>query len=256
MPLLSPSTVETVKYVGSVAVLIANVFTTFLGYKHFHAALVFQATVLGGFVGWCIGNPYNDSSTVLNLLLALGLGFFVAIFTCWMKRSMKFLLGAVLGVQIGTVLNVLFLHDIKSPVNKSNPNSIGYIVMSVLAVVLGAYSVCAGRPGHIVLAAWGGAFWVALSMGNLIGNLPPLFYPYSNASLQEGIPTLYLLYVFLWIALGIVGTVVQNHLALHDHNVHPSLNAVDEEISKVIPLGPQQTHVQLVDNDVYVQETS
>ncbi|RQM22438.1 hypothetical protein B5M09_001873 [Aphanomyces astaci] len=91
-----------------------NVQDTFLGSKFFSTSLILQGGILGGF-GWYIGDAIADSigkhTPVLNLITAIGFTLFFAFFTCMLRLFMKFLFGLALGVQIGSVLNVVWLHS-------------------------------------------------------------------------------------------------------------------------------------------------
>ncbi|ETW06737.1 hypothetical protein, variant [Aphanomyces invadans] len=166
----------------SVLLLVLNLFVVFLGNKFFTMSLVVQGGILGGVVGWYVGNAIADSidkhTPVVALVTAIGFTIFCAFFTCVLHHCMQFLFGLALGVQVGSVLNVLWLHTMDSPLNRANPNVLGYVVMALLGLVLGLGALFTGKKSRIPLTAWVGAYWVVQAIGTVVGNFPPTFYPF------------------------------------------------------------------------------
>ncbi|RHY34275.1 hypothetical protein DYB32_001034 [Aphanomyces invadans] len=152
--------------------------------------------------GWYVGNAIADSidkhTPVVALVTAIGFTIFCAFFTCVLHHCMQFLFGTdprvdvaltacaatglALGVQVGSVLNVLWLHSTRrfsdgwinglnlamdSPVNRANPNVLGYVVMALLGLVLGLGALFTGKKSRIPLTAWVGAYWVVQAIGNV-----------------------------------------------------------------------------------------
>ncbi|KAF0701075.1 Aste57867_8372 [Aphanomyces stellatus] len=200
---------------GSVMLLLVNLFVTFAGCKNFNTCLILQGVILGSFIGWYTGDAIGDSigkhSPVLNIIASLGCGVFLGFFTCMLRLFMKFLFGGALGIQIGSVLNIVWLHNINSPVNDGNPNTLGYIAMALLGLLLGVTALLSGRKSHIGLTAWVGAYWVIQSIGNFIGNFPPMFYPFPESAPASVSITFYF-YIGAWVVLALLGTVVQAQL--------------------------------------------
>ncbi|CAK4476557.1 unnamed protein product [Aphanomyces euteiches] len=257
-----------IRVTGSILLLSINIYLTFFGYKHFDTALLVHAATIGGFIGWWLGVAFTSTLSVsLNLGVALCVGLFSAMLTCISNRLMKFALGAILGLQLGTMLNIFVFHHIDISINRSDPNALGYIVMAILAIALGYAATSAGRLyGHIVVGAWVSAFWVSLAIGFIVGDMPPLFFQHSTSTSSTSSVSLYIC-VGVWIALGFAGTFVQMRLALNDLNFQASRHAAEEiAIAKQVALttaaakakrGPN-SHVldMLDDKNVYVQETS
>ncbi|KAF0772394.1 hypothetical protein AaE_002303 [Aphanomyces astaci] len=156
--------------------------------------------------GWYIGDAIADSigkhTPVLNLITAIGFTLFFAFFTCMLRLFMKFLFGLALGVQIGSVLNVVWLHTIDSPINRANHNTLGYVVMALLGLLLGLSAVFSGR-------------------------FPPTFYPYPNDA-PSSVPSTLYYYIGGWVALALVGILVQAHLAALDPPGNAALDDMDD----------------------------
>ncbi|CAK4090201.1 unnamed protein product [Aphanomyces euteiches] len=220
-----PTVLRNVVIAGSVFLLLANLFVTFTGCKYFNISLVLQGATLGGYAGWYIGDAIGDSidkrSPLLNIFVAIGFALFFAFFTCVLRLFMKFLFGAALGVQIGSVLNVIWFHTIDITMNRSNPNTLGYIAMALFGLLLGLAALLSGRKSHIPITAWVGSYWVVQSIGNFIGNFPPMFYPFPEDAPRSVSAT-----VRGWIALSLLGTVVQAHLTTF--GPHPGLDDMDD----------------------------
>ncbi|CAK4592684.1 unnamed protein product [Aphanomyces euteiches] len=247
-----------IRVTGSILLLSINIYLTFFGYKHFDTALLVHAATIGGFIGWWLGVAFTSTLSVsLNLGVALCVGLFSAMLTCISNRLMKFALGAILGLQLGTMLNIFVFHHIDISINRSDPNALGYIVMAILAIALGYAATSAGRLyGHIVVGAW----------SSCCNSMPPLFFQHSTSTSSTSSVSLYIC-VGVWIALGFAGTFVQMRLALNDLNFQASRHAAEEiAIAKQVALttaaakakrGPN-SHVldMLDDKNVYVQETS
>ncbi|ETV75628.1 hypothetical protein H257_10028 [Aphanomyces astaci] len=229
--IVDANTLHTIVVACSVLLLLVNLFVTFLGSKFFSTSLILQGGILGGFVGWYIGDAIADSigkhTPVLNLITAIGFTLFFAFFTCMLRLFMKFLFGLALGVQIGSVLNVVWLHNIDSPINRANHNTLGYVVMALLGLLLGLSAVFSGRSSHIALTAWVGSYWVVQSIGNFVGNFPPTFYPYPNDA-PSSVPSTFYYYIGGWVALALVGILVQAHLAALDPPGNAALDEMDD----------------------------
>ncbi|ETW06735.1 hypothetical protein H310_02901 [Aphanomyces invadans] len=214
---------------GSIALLVVATFITFLGYKHFSTALVLQSAILGGYMGWYIGGAFTESAeskhVMVNLSVAVALAFFLSVFTCCMKGVMRFLFGFALGVQLGSVANIVWLHALPLGMNESNPNNLGYVVMSAAGVVLGALAFASGRKGHIVLTAWVGAYWIIQSVGNFVGNFPSLFYPFPRDARTATVSMSYYIYMGAWVVLALGGITTQVHLTTFDSNYHDLIDA-------------------------------
>ncbi|ETV75627.1 hypothetical protein, variant [Aphanomyces astaci] len=230
---LDTTSFRAVIILGSIALFVVAAFITFLGYKHFSTALVLQGAILGGYMGWYIGSAFADSSetksVMVHLSVAIVLGLFLAVFTCCMKGVMRFLFGFALGVQIGSVANIVWLHSLTLGINESNPNNLGYVVMAAVGLVLGALAFVSGRKGHIVLTAWVGAYWVIQAVGNFFGNFPSLFYPFPQDARTATVSTSYFIYIGAWVLLAVGGMATQLHLTTFDSNYHDMVDPDDAD---------------------------
>ncbi|ETV75626.1 hypothetical protein H257_10027 [Aphanomyces astaci] len=252
---LDTTSFRAVIILGSIALFVVAAFITFLGYKHFSTALVLQGAILGGYMGWYIGSAFADSSetksVMVHLSVAIVLGLFLAVFTCCMKGVMRFLFGFALGVQIGSVANIVWLHSLTLGINESNPNNLGYVVMAAVGLVLGALAFVSGRKGHIVLTAWVGAYWVIQAVGNFFGkyvvettmcslfvlpsgscifcSFPSLFYPFPQDARTATVSTSYFIYIGAWVLLAVGGMATQLHLTTFDSNYHDMVDPDDAD---------------------------
>ncbi|CAK4638637.1 hypothetical protein LEN26_005781 [Aphanomyces euteiches] len=220
---------------GSIALIIVAVFITFLGYKHFSTALVLQGAILGSYVGWYIGLAFGESSenksVLTSLAVAIALGLFLGVLTCCMKGFMRFLFGVALGVQLGSVLNILWLHTLESSINNSNPNNFGYIAMVAAGLVFGLLAYFSGRKGHILLTAWVGAYWIIQAIGNFAGNFPSLFYPFPRGNLSATVSSSFYFYLGGWVLLATLGTITQLQMTTYDSNFHEMVNDDEDDLS-------------------------
>ncbi|KAF0701076.1 Aste57867_8373 [Aphanomyces stellatus] len=232
---LDNASLRSVILIGSLALLVVALFITFMGYKHFSTALILQGAILGGYLGWYVGGAFGTSAEnadgMINLIVAVALGFFLAVITCCMKGLMRFLFGVALGVQIGSFLNIVWLHSVQSSLNQSNPNGLGYVVMASVGCVLGILAYFTGRHGHIVLTACVGAFWVVQAVGNFIGDFPSIFLPFPRDARTATVSTSYFIYMGGWALLAVLGMMAQFHLTTLESNFHDLAQDTDDELS-------------------------
>ncbi|OQR91622.1 hypothetical protein THRCLA_22444 [Thraustotheca clavata] len=225
---MEATTLSAALIIGSVALLLVSLFITFLGYKHFSTALVFQGAILGGFLGWEVGQAMSGyakaSSPFLNLGVACAIALIFALFTLLMKRLVQFLFGVALGIQLGSVLNIVYLHTIDS----SKPNQFGYCAMAGFGFLFGAMACIRNRAMHVILTAWVGAYWIVQSIGNMAGGFPSLFYPFPQDA-PTTVPTAYFIYIGGWLFAGVLGTVVQFQLTAVEFNHHTPIEDIDLE---------------------------
>lgn len=93
-----------------------------------------------------------------------------------------------------------------------------YIWMAVFGLVFGLAVLCLERVLMIVATALGGAFMVTVSVGTLIHNLPSLTTEFAD---PNSVPTVAWVYLGVWAALFIIGSLVQLFItaANEDHRL-------------------------------------
>ncbi|EQC27185.1 hypothetical protein SDRG_14988 [Saprolegnia diclina VS20] len=212
---------------GSVCLLAVAAFITFTGYKHFTTSLVLQGAILGGYLGWAWGTSMGSSNAFLSLGVAVGVALVLGVLTYLLKTIVQFLFGAALGIQLGSMLNVVYLHTLDA----SRPNAIGYYTMAGCGAVFGLVACIPRRPIHVLLTAWVGAYWFVQGIGNMAGGFPALFNPFPNG-IPAAVPVSYYVYMGGWVLLGLLGSVLQFQSTALDVDHHAPTTDDDVDLEK------------------------
>jgi hypothetical protein len=165
----------------------------FFGYRIFKIILGITGFLVGAFLGVILASA-SSQSQVIVLLAGLVGGIVGAVLAVVFYFIGIFLIGAVVGAVLGYVLFGLI---------STNPQS---VVILILAVIAGIVAVIFQKFMIIVSTAFGGAWGVVSGVASLAGLAIGALDPQALSYLRPR--TLYPL-ILCWLALGLVGVVVQ-----------------------------------------------
>jgi hypothetical protein len=170
----------------------------FFGYRVFRFLLGVYGFLLGVFVGLTVAGHLAAGQTVWLIVGAIAGGLVGAVLVVLLYLVGVFLVGAVAGVLVANAIGVVI--GIDMPI----------LVVIIVAVVVGIIALIAQRAVLILVTAFGGA-WGAVAGGLLLftgRSLPDLAALGQRATWEQAGSTM-LGPLFIWLALSIVGSLVQ-----------------------------------------------
>ncbi|TYP95433.1 protein of unknown function (DUF4203) [Fodinibius salinus] len=165
----------------------------FFGYRIFKFILGLTGFLIGGVLAGAMGYSFAQEKA-FALLAGLAGGFIGATLMVMLYYVGIFLIGALLGGFLGTVLYA---------VAESNPEP---AVLLILAVITGVIALISQKLMIIVSTGFGGAWLVVIGIASLTTEIVDL----SNFDqiFSSGGSYLYAI-ILCWLTLGIVGVIVQ-----------------------------------------------
>ena len=178
-----------------VVVGLFGLFECFWGYRLFNITLRIFGFLLGAAVGSGLGLGFTNGNAIAAIFAGLLGGVILSVIIVALRKLGIFMIGACLGLLVGSLFALAGLNHI--------------LVFVMLAIAGGILAVVMDKLMIILSTAIGGAWLAVFGIANLfIGNanfLPNLVF----GSQARGMSALLIALVLAWIALSVVGILVQ-----------------------------------------------
>ena len=178
-----------------VVVGLFGLFECFWGYRLFNIILRIFGFLIGAAIGGGLGVGFTQGNAIAGIFAGLLGGALLSAVIVALRKLGIFLFGASLGLLLGSLLALAGLNHI--------------LVFMMLAIAGGVLAVVMDKLMIILSTAIGGAWLAVFGIANLfIGNanfLPNLVF----GSQARGMSALLIALVLAWIALSVVGILVQ-----------------------------------------------